>query len=605
MNELHRALSCLVVALTTVLLSCDATPPADSPISPEDPSQEMSHLGAEGSHPNFAFLEPLVKQTEIPDAFIPTWPLTVVICAHEGGVAPDASCSIGSSNHLITYLPEDLWVEPDRYRVDWPLEESGAVGGSTYRIMVRYGSRQLGQADVALGATMQEARDVASGEAIAVPENRTLPLAFHAGAIGCENDPAVECTEKYYPTSEPDILLADDYEAAVQFQEGWYDETLYPNGVTVIIEEKPYSENGPCIPGFGGEQFGLCHTFETEPENVEFVYDAIAAECMDQDALAYVEAHGEVLQLAAYDEGEPIRLLPNAPTPAGLDCTAYTAPSIGWLGSTWRMLAGVFGPRPLAASHRGLGGLTGTFSDIGWVSTPQLEAISALSHTETEGATLSIGVGVYSYHAIDETGELEQTPGAYYQVDYDSDTGLSGSATTGSDGEAWIDWTLDEVGTYTLSVTLGEQVLHFTATVEASATTVFGAGLNPPYPDPVLEFDHIESFTNAEGVEYWRWYFQVANWADYDDALFADAVTCGSNTNAARTWVRFEDDAKNYIYRFCDLGSASNLQDIWFGRLKGDPYPASVRIRMTDKVVEGGPYLTSNYVSVPDPTTTQ
>lgn len=113
----------------------------------------------------------------------------------------------------------------------------------------------------------------------------------------------------------------------------------------------------------------------------------------------------------------------------------------------------------------------------------------------------------------------------------------------------------------------------------------FVAHAQTKLPNPVLVFVGTE-FYQASGKTFARYRYEVHNRDAYPDSLFAAAPAlepCGSNTNAARTWVDFYDMRGKRLYGFCALKSHSDLGGIWFG-LESDVVPPSwVYIEMTDR----------------------
>ena len=84
---------------------------------------------------------------------------------------------------------------------------------------------------------------------------------------------------------------------------------------------------------------------------------------------------------------------------------------------------------------------------------------------------------------------------------------------------------------------------------------------------------------------YIRYHFRVDNWPDYPDALFEsspDLPACGSNTNASRTWLEIFDVTGNQFYGYCNLSSAEDLRDKWFG-WPADQAPPMFYVRLHDR----------------------
>lgn len=107
----------------------------------------------------------------------------------------------------------------------------------------------------------------------------------------------------------------------------------------------------------------------------------------------------------------------------------------------------------------------------------------------------------------------------------------------------------------------------------------------PPLPNPILIITGLENVT-VSGKQMTRYHYDVFNKDDYPDELFAAAPKlppCGTNTNAARTWVDFYDQYGKRLNGFCALSKPSDLGKIWFS-LEVDAIPPSwVYIELTDR----------------------
>ena len=105
-------------------------------------------------------------------------------------------------------------------------------------------------------------------------------------------------------------------------------------------------------------------------------------------------------------------------------------------------------------------------------------------------------------------------------------------------------------------------------------------------PAPVLIYVGPE-FYSTGGKDFTRYRYQVENFANYPNELFAGSPSlppCGANTNASRTWVDIFDSRGKRLYGFCALGSPADLNKIWFA-LEPDVVPPSyIYIEMTDRL---------------------
>lgn len=107
----------------------------------------------------------------------------------------------------------------------------------------------------------------------------------------------------------------------------------------------------------------------------------------------------------------------------------------------------------------------------------------------------------------------------------------------------------------------------------------------PNLPSPVLTLVGKEDYTTSSG-EFTRYKLSVTNWNAYPSELFQsapDLPPCGLNAESSRTWVDIYDQKKIRLYGFCALGTASDLQSLWFAVKKGETPPQGVYIVMKDR----------------------
>ena len=98
-------------------------------------------------------------------------------------------------------------------------------------------------------------------------------------------------------------------------------------------------------------------------------------------------------------------------------------------------------------------------------------------------------------------------------------------------------------------------------------------------PNPVL----VPLYSEPVGGGSNRYYFRVENWYNYRDEIFEvspDLPPCGANPNASRTWVDFYDTQQQYLYGYCALGEAADLQLL--SVVMTDP-PSEVMMRIWDR----------------------
>jgi len=344
------------------------------------PSAQISD-GANSGNVHFFFLPPLVKQPSFSGVFNPTLKPVVTICELNVSTTP-AACS---GAPLIDPGPVTADLVGQQYKVNWDTRQSGISVDKFYRIQV-FGSRGgmlLGFADLDPVNNGSELKNLTTGDFIGLVDGRTLPIKFRIerGAFGtnCVSD----CAEASVAATGGTVITNTGFAGAL-FPDGWIrPEVLKQLGidnVVVTIERVPVdntgeSELGRCLP-FSKPQFEGCYRFTTSPPVGQFaqlVTVGICVELPESDP-----RHAGVVLFSAEEpvtNESPVTRLPNVPAPF-VSCETFSsagAPHSGFLGfvrSGWRTLtrdvASWLTPRPLLAAHVGAGGLTGSFSRIGW-----------------------------------------------------------------------------------------------------------------------------------------------------------------------------------------------------------------------------------------------
>lgn len=109
---------------------------------------------------------------------------------------------------------------------------------------------------------------------------------------------------------------------------------------------------------------------------------------------------------------------------------------------------------------------------------------------------------------------------------------------------------------------------------------------NETFPEPELFFTGKTERT-VEGVDYIYYSLAINNKEEYPDYLFAASPSlppCGLNTNASRTWALIYDENDDYLYGFCALSAADQLDGLWFAHKKTDPAPGLVSVVLQDRL---------------------
>src|SRR5688572_22874523 len=119
-----------------------------------------------------------------------------------------------------------------------------------------------------------------------------------------------------------------------------------------------------------------------------------------------------------------------------------------------------------------------------------------------------------------------------------------------------------------------------------AAAMLAGTGPVQAQPNPILYLTGLEYYS-AGGKNWVRHRYDVMNKDQYPAAMFAAAPAlppCGANTNSSRSWVDFFDSRGQRLYRFCALGSPSDLGKIWFATEEGTVPPSYVYIVINDRL---------------------
>jgi hypothetical protein len=115
--------------------------------------------------------------------------------------------------------------------------------------------------------------------------------------------------------------------------------------------------------------------------------------------------------------------------------------------------------------------------------------------------------------------------------------------------------------------------------------TTLGLGALASTPNPVIAFLGPEYLTIG-GKKMTRYNFEVANREDFPAEFFGAAPAlppCGTNKNAARTWVDIYDQAGKRLNGFCALGKRDDLSHLWFALPEDEVPPSWVYVEFTDR----------------------
>jgi N-acetylneuraminic acid mutarotase len=177
-----------------------------------------------------------------------------------------------------------------------------------------------------------------------------------------------------------------------QLAGAFFPQGALPQDVTVIIEATPPASGQSCIP-VSVDQFPGCYTFATDPGPTTFNTAVTAGICVETAGLTAAQIKVLILyKLDLVGETSVITPLENAPA-AFLPCNALAAKRgfRGLLARAGDAILTLLVPAPLNAAHLGIGGLTGSFSKIGWGLPPTMSKVVG---TDGQSALVSTPVAL-------------------------------------------------------------------------------------------------------------------------------------------------------------------------------------------------------------------
>lgn len=164
-----------VSPLMFLVTACGITSPDGS--IPESPSLLIVDARHGNGNPRFFFLPPMVSEPQVTGTFDPTLEPTATVCRLTGTDCGEVLATFtGSSGPGGETIRLDA--QGQLYQFNWHTTHFDLETGTTYRIIIRAGSVQLGFADVQLVSTGKEVRNVATGQFVPLLDGRTLPVKF-------------------------------------------------------------------------------------------------------------------------------------------------------------------------------------------------------------------------------------------------------------------------------------------------------------------------------------------------------------------------------------------------------------------------------------------
>jgi hypothetical protein len=114
---------------------------------------------------------------------------------------------------------------------------------------------------------------------------------------------------------------------------------------------------------------------------------------------------------------------------------------------------------------------------------------------------------------------------------------------------------------------------------------VQGVASAPVLPNPILYFLGPE-YVQINGKQMIRYTYDVLNKDQFPDDMFAKSPNlppCGTNTQAARTWVDIYNQTGTRLNGFCALGKSADLGKIWFAMEETVIPPSYIYIELNDR----------------------
>jgi len=273
----------LLLPLLTLLACLNDTKSTGPGLRPNAVISDGAHdADGDGSleHPHFFFLPPMVPAPTPDAAFNGSLQPAVQIC--ELNVATE-ECIGDGVEFTMTTGPGSETIRRNsvekHYIVNWHTDVTGAVEGSTYRILVRAaptppgGPRQeiLGFADVEIASSGKEAKSLATNQLIALVDGRTLPIKFYPGigALGQCTAGGPTCAEAVVPPAGGLVVAVNadgEAEAFADFPDGWTDEptAVQLERINEVLFPKPLGAPADM------RQWPLFYEFTTDRPGLRF-----------------------------------------------------------------------------------------------------------------------------------------------------------------------------------------------------------------------------------------------------------------------------------------------------------------------------------------------
>ena len=454
--------------VTALLVGCQDQP---VPTAPPNPTALAISDGAHsGGNPHFFFYPPTVPTAPSPNgAFNSQLRPVVEICEWTGTqcVLPliaRFTMSSGLGDRIRLALSDQLYV------LKWNTKLFALSADKIYRIRVLVDVVELGFADVDVVLNANQAAKVNTQLFIPVINGKVLPINFRIenGAFCGQSQ---DCGEAVIGTAGGTVVTNTGF-AGTQIPAGALGGPA-PSTAIVVVERVQLGANQSCLPS-DLPQFEGCYRYRTIPvlPPTGFNVSVTVGVCLDADQLSH-EQQDELL-LHKFDPNNPsagVVALPNVPAGFLTNCGGFAfakpeaSPAVRLAFAGWGTLLALLSPEPLYAAHRGLGGLTGSFSQVGWA----LPAIMSIRAGDNQSAPVNTTLPRSLVVFLADSAGL---PVAGVRVTFTVTSGggsiLNSTVQTGPSGLAEAAWTLGPIeGTQTLTAAASGAVgspVTFTAT---------------------------------------------------------------------------------------------------------------------------------------------
>ncbi len=359
-----------------------------------------------------------------------------------------------------------LVAEGELYQADWHTDLSSLNDGVTYRIFALVRDVVVGFADLDVVNSGKDLKSVATGEFVALKDGRTLPIKFRLEAgIRCFLLGSTTCTAQTVDLADGGIVFLDVSEGDGTTAAGL---DLPPGGGTgdaVFVLQSCAAAGGPPDLPIDIPTFGPCLDVTAFRANgdplTELVVPTTVFACIETGYLNVGDdittaVQEELIRIHRLDETpEPVvAALPLVEDPCALLVAADLGsnPFMRFARAVGDHLMDFLAPKPLYAKkrrflHRLSGGLTPNFSRFQFALPAKMEKVAGV------GQQAFVGVPVEPPPAVAVTDALGfPVKGAtvHFAADENSPV-VPTEMTTGGDGIAAVQWTLNAVGTRTLT----------------------------------------------------------------------------------------------------------------------------------------------------------